>query len=52
MNMLKRLIRNMYLASLAASAPAYSNYQRRAATPVGIKPMTKANLNRILFHKK
>jgi hypothetical protein len=50
-NSLKRLIRNMYLASLAATSPAVSNYQRRAATPVGFKPMSKANINRLLFKK-
>jgi len=52
MNSLKRLIRNMYMASSAASAPAFSNYQRRAATPVGFKPMSKMNINKLLFNKK
>jgi hypothetical protein len=52
LNALKILIRNGYLASLAASGPAFSNYQRRAATPYGFKPMTKANLNRLLFRKR
>ena len=52
MNSLKRLVRNMYLASLAAAGPTVTNYQRRAATPVGFKQMTKANLNRLLFGKK
>jgi hypothetical protein len=42
----------MYIASLAASGPAVTNYQRRAATPVGFKQMTKANLDRLLFGKK
>jgi hypothetical protein len=49
---LKILIRNGYLASLAAPGPAFSNYQRRAATPYGFKPMSKANLNRLLFRKR
>ncbi len=52
MNSLKRLIRNMYIASSAASAQAFSNYQRRAATPVGFKPMSKMNINKLLFKKK
>jgi hypothetical protein len=52
MNSLKSLIRNMYIASIAASTPSVSNYQRRAATPVGFKALSKANLNRLLFIKK
>lgn len=51
MNALKRLIRNMYMASVAASTPAYTNYQKRSATPVGFKPMSKANINKLLFRK-
>jgi hypothetical protein len=51
MNALKRLVRNMYMASLNAATPAFSNYQRRAGTPAGFKRMTKSNLNKLLFRK-
>lgn len=51
MNSLKRLIRNMYIASLSAAAPSVSNYQRRAATPAGFK-FSGINLNKRLFNNK
>ncbi len=52
MNAHKRLGRNMYLASFRAATPAISNYQRRSGTPAGFKPMSVANLNKLLFKKR
>jgi hypothetical protein len=49
---LERIILNSYMASVAAATPSFSNYQRRAGTPYGFKPMSRANLNRLLFRKR
>lgn len=48
MKYLRKLIRDMYIASLLSSNPSVSNYQRRAATPAGFK-LSGLNLNKRLF---
>ncbi len=51
MNSLKKLIRNMYIATLLSGNPTVSNYQRRIATPYGFK-FSGVNINKRLFRNK